>query len=187
MTKARKPGIKSKFRQIVNATAIKLKLRKVKVSEKSRSISPPKIDCDISAISEIDVQPVKKQDSPTPWSTKAECSSSTWSWRTDSEYHKNNDSENDNKLNGFIHREKSSSYHEIFDCESVEAESSLSSDDEVLWSTFSKGYHSKRSKRYPSAGSNFSKIPILSEIATALNPAGWVSSKTQKDTRPIKN
>ena len=42
-------------------------------------------------------------------------------------------------------------------------------------------------KRLPKAGSNFSKIPILSEIPKILNPAAWVSSKTQKDTKPIRN
>ena len=42
-------------------------------------------------------------------------------------------------------------------------------------------------KRLRNAGSNFSKIPILSEIPKILNPAAWVSSKTQKDTKPIRN
>ena len=41
--------------------------------------------------------------------------------------------------------------------------------------------------RYPSVGSNFSKPPTLSEIPKIQIPAGWVSSKTQKDTKPIKN
>ena len=45
----------------------------------------------------------------------------------------------------------------------------------------------QRSKRLPNAGSNFSKIPILSEIPKILNPAAWVSSKTQKDMKPIRN
>ena len=163
MTKARKPGIKSKFRQIVNATAIKLKLRKVKVSEKSKSISSPKNDCDISAITEIDVQPVKKQDSTTPEPTKSECSSITSSRRTDSEY-SISDSENNTKWPLVIFAKSS--------C-----------DDEIYGSWISLSSQ----RRYPGAGSNFSKNPILYEIPTALNPAGWVSSKTQKDTRPIKN
>ena len=42
-------------------------------------------------------------------------------------------------------------------------------------------------KRLRNAGSNFSKIPILSEIPKILNPAAWVSSKTKKDTKPIRN
>ena len=42
-------------------------------------------------------------------------------------------------------------------------------------------------KRLPNAGSNFSKIPILSETPKIQNPAAWVSSKTQKDTKPIRN
>ena len=41
--------------------------------------------------------------------------------------------------------------------------------------------------RYPSVGSNFSKPPTLSEIPKIQIQAGWVSSKTQKDTKPIKN
>ena len=45
----------------------------------------------------------------------------------------------------------------------------------------------ERRRRYPSVGSNFSKPPTLSEIPEIQNPAGWVSSKTQKDTKPIKN
>ena len=44
-----------------------------------------------------------------------------------------------------------------------------------------------KKKRLPNAGSNFSKIPILSEIPKIQNPAAWVSSKTQKDTKPIRN
>ena len=44
-----------------------------------------------------------------------------------------------------------------------------------------------KKKRWPSVGSNFAKIPVLSEIPKIINPAGWVSSKTQKDTKPIKN
>ena len=46
---------------------------------------------------------------------------------------------------------------------------------------------STKKKRFPNTGSNFSKIPILSEIPKIINPAAWVSSKTQKDTKPIKN
>ena len=42
-------------------------------------------------------------------------------------------------------------------------------------------------KRLPNAGSNFSKIPILSETPKIHNPSAWVSSKTQKDTKPIRN
>ena len=45
--------------------------------------------------------------------------------------------------------------------------------------------HSK--KRYPSVGLNFSKVPILPEIPKTNNPAALVSSKTQKDTKQIKN
>ena len=171
MTKPRTSGIKNKFRKIVNATAIKLKLRKVKVSEKSRRISSPKNDYDISAITEIDVQPVKKQDSTSPEPIKSECSSSTGSWRTDSEY-SISDSENNTKWHGFIHRWKLSSNDEI--------KRSLVYRDKTSISLSSQ-------RRYPGAGSNFSKNPILYETPTALNPAGWVSSKTQKDTKPIKN
>ena len=46
---------------------------------------------------------------------------------------------------------------------------------------------STKKKRFPNTGSNFSKIPILSEIPKIINPAAWVSSKTQKDTKSIKN
>ena len=42
-------------------------------------------------------------------------------------------------------------------------------------------------KRLPNAGLNFSKIPILSETPKIQNPAAWVSSKAQKDTKPIRN
>ena len=134
MTKPRKSGIKQKFRLFVNRTAIKLKLRKVEASEKSRSMSPPKFDCEISVISEIDVQPVKKQDSTTTVLTKSERKRCAREKR--------------------MYREKTMCL-----------------------------------KRYPGAGTNFSKIPILSEIPTTPNPAGWISSnpKTQKDTKPIKN
>ena len=44
-----------------------------------------------------------------------------------------------------------------------------------------------KKKRLPNTGSNFSKIPILAEIPKIPNPAAWVSSKTQNDTKPIKN
>ena len=182
MTKPRKSWIKNKFRKIVNATAIKLKLRKVKVSEKSRSISSPKNDYDISTITEIDVQPVKKQDSTSTEPTKSECSSTTGSWRFDSEY-SISDSENNTKWHVFIKKPL-----RALRSLSRQAPQSLkapepSSDDEVYGSWISLGGQ----RRYPGAGSNFSKNPILYEIPTALNPAGWVSSKTQKDTRPIKN
>ena len=49
-----------------------------------------------------------------------------------------------------------------------------------------RNFNTKK-KRLPNAGSNFSKIPILSEIPKIQNPAAWVSSKTQKDTKPIRN
>ena len=42
-------------------------------------------------------------------------------------------------------------------------------------------------KRKPHTGSNISKPPTLFEIPKIINPAAWVSSKTQKDTKPIKN
>ena len=42
-------------------------------------------------------------------------------------------------------------------------------------------------KRRLCTGSNFSKIPIISETPKINNPAAWVSSKTQKDSKPIKN
>ena len=48
-------------------------------------------------------------------------------------------------------------------------------------------YSYTKKKRLPNTGSNFSKTPILFEIPKILNPAAWVSSKTQKDTKPIKN
>ena len=48
-------------------------------------------------------------------------------------------------------------------------------------------YGDTKKKRLPNTGSNFSKTPILFEIPKILNPAAWVSSKTQKDTKPIKN
>ena len=51
---------------------------------------------------------------------------------------------------------------------------------------YSPSFSTKR-KRLPNTGSNFSKIPILSEIPKINNPAAWVSSKTQKDTKPIRN
>merc|ERR1712131_16100 len=41
--------------------------------------------------------------------------------------------------------------------------------------------------RWPSVGSNFSSIPELFEIPETNNPAPLVSSKTQKDSKPIKN
>ena len=41
--------------------------------------------------------------------------------------------------------------------------------------------------RRPSTGSNFAKIPIVSEIPRIINPADEVSSKTEKDPKPIKN
>ena len=50
-----------------------------------------------------------------------------------------------------------------------------------------KLYFAKRRKHRPSTGSNFSKTPILSEIPKIINPAAWIASKTQKDTKPIKN
>ena len=51
---------------------------------------------------------------------------------------------------------------------------------------YSTSYCTKK-KRLPNTGSNFSKTPILLEIPKTHNPAAWVSSKTQKDTKPIKN
>ena len=48
-------------------------------------------------------------------------------------------------------------------------------------------YSLGRTKRRPCTGSNFSKIPIVSEIPKIINPAAWVSSKTQKDLKPQKN
>ena len=42
-------------------------------------------------------------------------------------------------------------------------------------------------KRWPHTGSNISKPPTLFEIPIVNNPAAWVSSKTQKDSEPIKN
>ena len=42
-------------------------------------------------------------------------------------------------------------------------------------------------KRRPCTGSNFAKIPIVSEIPKIINPAAGVSSKTEKDPKPIKN
>ena len=47
--------------------------------------------------------------------------------------------------------------------------------------------YSSDEKRRPCTGSNFAKIPIVSEIPKIINPAAWVASKTQKDTKPIKN
>ena len=52
---------------------------------------------------------------------------------------------------------------------------------------YSCDYFDTKKKRLPNTGSNFSKTPILFEIPKILNPAAWVSSKTQKDTKPIKN
>ena len=51
---------------------------------------------------------------------------------------------------------------------------------------YSTSYYTKK-KRWPNTGLNFSKIPILSEIPKIPNPAAWVTSKTQKDTKPIRN
>ena len=51
---------------------------------------------------------------------------------------------------------------------------------------YSTSYYTKK-KWWPNTGLNFSKIPILSEIPKIPNPAAWVTSKTQKDTKPIKN
>ena len=51
---------------------------------------------------------------------------------------------------------------------------------------YSTSYYTKK-KRLPNTGRNFSKIPILSEIPKIANLAAWVTSKTQKDTKPIKN
>ena len=42
-------------------------------------------------------------------------------------------------------------------------------------------------KHWPHTGSNISKPPTLFEIPKVINPAAWVSSNTQKDTKPIKN
>ena len=42
-------------------------------------------------------------------------------------------------------------------------------------------------KQWPHTGSNISKPPALFEIPQMNNPAAWVSSKTRKDTKPIKN
>ena len=56
-----------------------------------------------------------------------------------------------------------------------------------IYSEWSDSSYSTTKKRWPSVGSNFSKIPLLSEIPKTNNPAAWVSSKTQKDTKPIKN
>ena len=36
-------------------------------------------------------------------------------------------------------------------------------------------------------GSNFAQIPIVFEIAKIINPAAGISSKTEKDPKPIKN
>ena len=45
----------------------------------------------------------------------------------------------------------------------------------------------RSSAKWPQTGSNISKPPTLFEIPTMNNPAAWISSKTQKDTKPIKN
>ena len=51
---------------------------------------------------------------------------------------------------------------------------------------YSASYYPKK-KRLPNTGSNFSKTPVLFEIPKIPHPAAWVSSKTQNDTKPIKN
>ena len=51
---------------------------------------------------------------------------------------------------------------------------------------YSTSYYTKK-KSLPNTGSNFSKIPMLAEIPKVPNPAAWVTSKTQNDTKPIKN
>ena len=61
-----------------------------------------------------------------------------------------------------------------------------SRDRDIFDYEYSTSYYRKK-KRLPNTGSNFSKIPILAEIPKIPNPAAWVSSKTQKDTKPIRN
>ena len=52
---------------------------------------------------------------------------------------------------------------------------------------FRDGFPDSSYVRRPHTGSNISKPPTLSEIPKIINPAAWVSSKTQEDTKPIKN
>ena len=59
-------------------------------------------------------------------------------------------------------------------------------DEYELYETYGDDYLG-RTKRRPCTGSNFSKIPIVSEIPKLINPAAWVSSKTQKGLKPQKN
>ena len=61
-----------------------------------------------------------------------------------------------------------------------------SRDRDIFDYEYSTSYCTKK-KRLPNTGTNFSKTPILFEIPKTHNPAAWVSSKTQKDTKPIKN
>ena len=44
-----------------------------------------------------------------------------------------------------------------------------------------------KKKRSPHTGSNISKPPTVSEVPQINNPAAWVSSRVQNDTKPIKN
>ena len=60
------------------------------------------------------------------------------------------------------------------------------SDDSIYGSIYEE-YSNTTKKRLPNTGSNFLKTPILFEIPKINNPAAWVSSKTQKDTKPIRN
>ena len=60
------------------------------------------------------------------------------------------------------------------------------SDDSIYGSIYDE-YSNTKKKRLPNTGTNFSKTPILFEIPKINNPAAWVSSKTQNDTKPIKN
>ena len=53
--------------------------------------------------------------------------------------------------------------------------------------TLGSGYGYSKKKRLPQTGSNVSKIPTLFEIPKINNPAVFVSSNTQKDSKPIKN
>ena len=54
-------------------------------------------------------------------------------------------------------------------------------------SAFDSSDESSGWKTHPQTGSNFSKIPTNSEIPEIIKNVASVSSKTQKDTKPIKN
>ena len=93
-----------------------------------------------------------------------------------------NDDNNRDKYSHYDQHSRAAVYEHYSKPYSVSDEES-----DCQYESYGLRYGYSKKKSLPQTGSNVSKIPTLFEIPKINNPAVFVSSNTQKDSKPIKN